>query len=65
MARLRFDIAKCRARKPRAVEKALEDRGHADPPYGVENDEVIAVAHELTKPRKIRLELLPLAIPFV
>src|SRR3989338_10562385 len=65
VAVLGLDVAEGRARKPRAIEKTFEDRGHTYPPHRVENNEVIAVVHELAKLLQIGLELLPLPIPSV
>ena len=49
--------------QPRAVEKSFQERGHADPPQGVDDDKMVAGLIESSpKTKRVGLELLPLAV---
>ena len=61
----RAHIAKCRARKPRTVEESLEIRRHSDPPYGVDDNEMVRGMDELLETLQVWFKLLHPAIPFM
>src|SRR3989344_3155613 len=61
----RSDIAKRRTRKPCAIKKTFQYRGHSHPPYRINNYEMVCGLESITKALQVRLEFLLLPIALV